>query len=277
MLRTLLLASPFVLAFVVSCGSSSSNDLLSTTGAGAATGGMDAGGKPSAQTGGSEVASGNAGGDSSTAGGDVGGGNGSAGTGNGAGRSGGGSAGSGSDGGNAGTSNGAGSGGSAGAGNGSAGTSNSAGSGSGGGGSGSAGTGNSAGSSSGGGNAGSAGTGGASGNGGSAGGPTCPDVTGDYTIKDVKGCEGLNKTAPQSIESGNGVCQVHFVSEPQDVIAGVNGNASLEGSGNFSGAQLTLGKKAGYVCSGQWDDNEEVMTLKCFEGNQECRVKLERN
>jgi hypothetical protein len=252
MLRAILLASPIVLVAVVSCGDSSSTSFEDITGGSAGTdnslSGASSGGK-SSQAG----SSGTAGGTKNTAGNAN-----RGGTKNTAGNA------------NAG------------------GTKNTAGNANAGGTKNTAGTGNNAGTANLGGatNAGAPSDAAGTANGGcssdctGAGGgpdvPLCPNVFGTYKIKDKAGtCNGLNKDAPQSIQGTTNLCAAHFVSEPPNGAEGVNGGASIDASGNFTGAMLFLDMTQRNPCSGTWNAQDETLTVKCGGELDLCTVLLE--
>ena len=279
MLRAVLLASPLLLA-LASCGDSTSSfDDSALTGGTQATG---------ANAGESTGASSNNGGDGSAGTNASGGSSSDGGKGNagsepaGAGTKNSGGAGSGS-GGKGNTAGSAGDGGTN-----QAGTSGSGQGGSGGAQAGSGGStaGDSGSSGSGGSAAGNSGTGGSSGmgGGGSSSGPTCPDVLGDYDIKNVEGagCFGVDDKSTQSIQSTDRPCYVRFVSTapsfggPIPGSPAVNGEAALGENGDFTATPLTIGKQVRPGCTGNWDANGQRMTVKCGSAGQACSVTLER-
>lgn len=253
MLRAVLLASPFVLSVVISCGDSSptfDDSNLNPDVGGADTGqsGATAGGTTSNQ-GGSMTSAGN----NNAAGTKGNGGNGN-------------TAGSGNTAGNGNT-----------AGSGTAGTKGNGGSGNPGGGT----TGNGGSMP----NAGAptdpmAGAPGAAGMPGAAGAPNppqCPDVFGAYDVVDTNGmCDGFGKNAPQLIQGTDVACFAHFVSIPISGNGAVNGGAALDESGDFSGAKLFFGNKERMPCSGVWNQAEERMTVKCGGAADQCTVVLDR-
>jgi hypothetical protein len=254
MLRGILLASPVVLVAVVSCGDSSTtfDDVTGgSAGTGSALGGKSSGGGGKSAQGGNVASAGS----SSATGGKAGqGGSNKGGQGNGTGGS--------SNGGNGNT----------------GGTKNTAGTANGG-------TASQAGTSSQGGapSAGAPTDPGGAGNAGEAGmagaGPTdplCPDLFGSYKIKSKDGmCNGLGKDAPQSIEGTATACTAHFVSEPPNGAEGVNGAASIDADGNFTGAMLYLDMTQRGPCSGSWDAVDETMTVTCGGPGDVCTVVLE--
>jgi len=268
MLRGILLASPVVLLAVVSCGDSSTTfDDVSggSAGTGSALGGNGSGSGGKSPQGGNVASAGS----SSAAGG------GKAGQGGSSNKGGQGNGGSSNKGGQ-----GNGNGGSSNGGNGNTGgTKNTAGTANNGG------TGNQAGSSSQGGapNAGGPTDPGGAANAGEAGmagaGPTdplCPDLFGSYKIKSKDGmCNGLGKDATQSIEGTTAACTAHFVSEPPNGAQGVNGAASIDADGNFTGAMLYLDMTQRSPCSGSWDAVDETMTVTCGGVGDMCTVVLE--
>jgi hypothetical protein len=104
----------------------------------------------------------------------------------------------------------------------------------------------------------------------------CPNVFGTYKIKDKAGtCNGLNKDAPQSIQGTPNLCAAHFVSEPSNGAQGVNGIASIDASGDFTGAPLFLNLTERSPCSGTWNQQDERMTVKCGGEGELCTVLLE--
>jgi hypothetical protein len=106
--------------------------------------------------------------------------------------------------------------------------------------------------------------------------PLCPDLFGSYKIKSKDGmCNGLGKDAPQSIEGTTAACTAHFVSEPPNGAEGVNGAASIDADGNFTGAMLYLDMTQRSPCSGSWDAVDETMTVTCGGAGDMCTVVLE--
>jgi hypothetical protein len=114
--------------------------------------------------------------------------------------------------------------------------------------------------------------------GGDGNGALCPDIFGDYAIRDAKGsCNNLSKNAPQSIESADVACVAHFVSDPADGPSGVNGSSELDANGNFKGATLFLNATPRSSCSGAWNAQSASMTVKCGMGPGDlCTIVLER-
>jgi hypothetical protein len=116
--------------------------------------------------------------------------------------------------------------------------------------------------------------------GGDGDGALCPDLFGDYDIKDAKGiCNALSKESPQSIEGTDVACFAHFVSDPADGPQGVNGGAELDADGNFIDATLFLDATPRSPCTGTWNPQSATMTVKCGgggPGGDLCTVVLER-
>ena len=117
--------------------------------------------------------------------------------------------------------------------------------------------------------------------GGEGNGALCPDIFGNYVIKDAKGtsCNALSKDAPQAIDGTDVSCFAHFVSDPADGPQGVNGSAVLDADGNFTGATLFLDGTPRTPCSGTWNAQMETMTVKCGgggPGGDLCTLLLER-
>ncbi len=105
----------------------------------------------------------------------------------------------------------------------------------------------------------------------------CPDVFGDYRVKNTEGaCAGVNKDAPQSIESTAVTCFAHFRSVPLTGNPGVNGGTDIDENGDFTSAKLTLGLTVRTPCSGTWNPGAQQMTIKCGGPGDSCTVLLER-
>ncbi|MGH7280103.1 MAG: hypothetical protein ACRELY_01145, partial [Polyangiaceae bacterium] len=81
------------------------------------------------------------------------------------------------------------------------------------------------------------------------------------------------------MDEGNS-CDVDIESKRPDggLSFGVNGTASLQMDGAFSGALLTLGTIGRTGCTGTWDDSAKTMTIDCGGTGtaQSCEVTLTR-
>lgn len=110
---------------------------------------------------------------------------------------------------------------------------------------------------------------------GGAGAAACPDLFGAYSIKTAAGmCADINKAAPQSIDGNDVTCAAHFVSNPAKGKAGINGGATLDAKGGFTGAKLTLGTAARTGCTGAYNALAQTMTVKCGAAADLCTVVL---
>ena len=114
--------------------------------------------------------------------------------------------------------------------------------------------------------------------------PVCPDVTGAYSINivDGSGCGNFNDQASQCIRAAQVSigCDVTFVS--LQVSGGsppaINGAASIQVDGSFSGAALREGTTNRTGCTGAWDATTSTMTVDCggTGTQQSCVVALTR-
>jgi hypothetical protein len=109
----------------------------------------------------------------------------------------------------------------------------------------------------------------------------CPDVTGAYqvTVIDGQGCGDLNALAPECIRGRGSMCDVSLQSQvPAGAAAAINGNASIQNDGSFSGAALTEGTGNRTGCVGSWNAATSTMTVDCggMGSSQSCVVALTR-
>jgi hypothetical protein len=110
----------------------------------------------------------------------------------------------------------------------------------------------------------------------------CPDVTGSYavTIVQAVGCGDLSANARQCIRASvASICDVTFVSaSPAGSILAINGNASIQVDGSFTGAALREGTVQRTGCTGTWDAPTSTMTVDCGGSGsaQSCVVSLLR-
>jgi hypothetical protein len=113
--------------------------------------------------------------------------------------------------------------------------------------------------------------------------PPCPDVHGSYSITAVEaqGCGvAFNASAPQCIRQGQSTaCGITF----QSTVSGggnkaINGDASLQNDGTFSGAALTEGTLGRTGCTGTWNAGASTMTVDCggTGSSQACVLSLVR-
>jgi hypothetical protein len=105
----------------------------------------------------------------------------------------------------------------------------------------------------------------------------CPAVGGAYTVAlttDNKGCSDLNASAPECIvQTGCDVVLKSVVSAGKPAL---NGTASLQNDGSFSGAAITEGSLGRTGCIGSWTGVPPVLTVDCGGTNstQSCVVTL---
>jgi hypothetical protein len=113
--------------------------------------------------------------------------------------------------------------------------------------------------------------------------PPCPDVHGAYSITPVEGqgCGGsFSASAPQCIRQGqSSACGITF----QSTVSGgankaINGDASLQSDGTFSGAALTEGALGRTGCTGTWSAGTSTLTVDCggTGSSQACVLSLVR-
>lgn len=113
--------------------------------------------------------------------------------------------------------------------------------------------------------------------------PPCPDVHGTYTITPVEGqgCgTSFSASAPQCIRQGqSSACGITF----QSMVSGggntaINGGASLQNDGSFSGAALAEGTLNRTGCTGTWSAGTSTMTVDCggTGSSQACVLSLVR-
>jgi hypothetical protein len=113
--------------------------------------------------------------------------------------------------------------------------------------------------------------------GSNAGDAGCPDVFGTYVITDDQGsCGNFNKDAPQSILGTNQTCFLHFSSVVFGGVGAVNGGATLDPDGTFSGATLNEGTATRTPCNGTWNAGQQTMTIACGGTLGTCTVVLTR-
>jgi hypothetical protein len=113
--------------------------------------------------------------------------------------------------------------------------------------------------------------------------PPCPDVHGAYSITPVEGqgCGGsFSASAPQCIRQGqSSACGITF----QSTVSGggnkaIDGDASLQNDGTFSGAALTEGTLGRTGCTGTWSAGTSTLTVDCggTGSSQACVLSLVR-
>jgi hypothetical protein len=108
----------------------------------------------------------------------------------------------------------------------------------------------------------------------------CPDVGGSYTVAetaDNKGCgTTLNTSAPECIVQAG--CNISLTSVVPAGPAALNGTASLQNDGSFSGAAITEGTGPRTGCTGTWASGTSALTVDCGGTNssQACVVVLTR-
>jgi hypothetical protein len=108
----------------------------------------------------------------------------------------------------------------------------------------------------------------------------CPDVHGAYAITavDATGCgNSLSTSAPQCVRQMT--CHITL----QSTVAGganpaLNGNATLQNDGSFSGAAITEGTLSRTGCTGTWNAANSTMTVDCglTGSTQACVLALRR-
>ena len=108
----------------------------------------------------------------------------------------------------------------------------------------------------------------------------CPDVLGTYSVSPSgQGCGDLNASAPQCIRATTMTCVAQLASMPAGGGTGaINGSASLQQDGSFSGAALLFGTVQRTGCTGTWDQSTSTMTVDCggMGSSQSCVVTLVR-
>jgi hypothetical protein len=110
--------------------------------------------------------------------------------------------------------------------------------------------------------------------------PACPLVAGAYsvTILDGSGCGAtLNANARQCILQAG--CAVTFSSTATgNAKVALNGAASLQSDGSFTGAAITEGTLARTGCTGSWDSGTSTMTVDCglTGSSQSCVLAVQR-
>jgi hypothetical protein len=112
-------------------------------------------------------------------------------------------------------------------------------------------------------------------------GPTCPDLSGGYsvTVVEGQGCGDLNASAPQCIRQGTqGVCDILFQSAVPAGVPAINGDPSLQNDGSFANGALTEGTVNRTGCTGSWDSATSTMTVDCggTGSSQACVLALRR-
>jgi hypothetical protein len=111
----------------------------------------------------------------------------------------------------------------------------------------------------------------------------CPDVRGAYSITavDATGCgSSLNTGASQCIRQGQQTtCGITLQSMPSGGgNRAINGDATLQSDGSFSGAALMEGPLNRTGCTGTWDAANSTMTVDCggTGSSQACVLALRR-
>jgi hypothetical protein len=113
--------------------------------------------------------------------------------------------------------------------------------------------------------------------------PPCPDMRGAYAITavDATGCgNSLNASARECIRQGvTTACGITL----QSMVSGggnvaINGDATLQDNGSFSGAALTEGMSNRTGCTGTWDAGSSTLTVDCggTSATQACVLALRR-
>jgi hypothetical protein len=92
--------------------------------------------------------------------------------------------------------------------------------------------------------------------------------------QDNKGCSNLNATAPECIVQTG--CDIVLKSVVAGGTPAINGSASLQNDGSFSGAALTEGTLPRTGCVGTWSGVPAALTVDCggMNSTQACVVKL---
>src|SRR5215472_12602459 len=109
----------------------------------------------------------------------------------------------------------------------------------------------------------------------------CPDVHGAYAVAavDATGCgSSFNVGARQCIRQGqSAACGIQFQSTGGSTVA-INGDATLQNDGSFSGAALTEGTLNRTGCTGTWDPGSSTLTVDCggTGSSQACVLSLKR-
>lgn len=109
----------------------------------------------------------------------------------------------------------------------------------------------------------------------------CPDEHGAYTITAVEatGCgSSFNVGARQCILQGQSTaCGIQLQSTGSSMVA-INGEATLQNDGSFSGAALTEGTLNRTGCTGTWDSGSATLTVDCggTGSSQACVLSLRR-
>jgi hypothetical protein len=110
-------------------------------------------------------------------------------------------------------------------------------------------------------------------------------VTGAYSIVITEGagagCGDLNPNAPQCIRAPVSMCNVILSSlPPNTMVPAINGTATIQSDGSFSGATLREGSAAmsRTGCTGTWNAAMSTMTVDCggTGSSQACVVQLTR-
>lgn len=106
----------------------------------------------------------------------------------------------------------------------------------------------------------------------------CPDLFGTYDIKNREGtsCGDLDKNAVQAIQGNDTTCSAHFVSAPASGKPGINGVAALDQDGGFADVTLQLGSNDHSPCSGTYNLQSQIMTVKCGDPGDLCTILLTR-
>jgi len=104
----------------------------------------------------------------------------------------------------------------------------------------------------------------------------CPDVLGTYEINNADGCGDVDENAPQEIRGAPPPCFLNFISIVDAGTGAINGSATLDPDGTFSGDTLTLGTNVRNNCSGSWNEMEQEITVVCGNGMNECLIELRR-
>jgi hypothetical protein len=111
--------------------------------------------------------------------------------------------------------------------------------------------------------------------------PPCPDVHGAYTITAVQGqgCgTSFDMSAPECVvQAPLPTCDISFASS-SDAGSAINGRASLQNDGSFSGAAITEGTLGRTGCTGVWMAGSSTLRVDCggVDSGQACVLDLVR-
>jgi hypothetical protein len=110
----------------------------------------------------------------------------------------------------------------------------------------------------------------------SSGTAACLDVHGTFALGTPTGCL-LDPTATQCIKMTSADCSVTFVSKGIGAsTGGVDGNVTVDGKGDFTGAMLKVGGMNHADCSGTWAASNKEMAVTCPGAMGACAVTMTR-